>query len=905
MLSERKHPIVLALAVLALMVALGWQLLSFSDSLASALDDAPVATSGNTPGSSRPSAGAQTVPAGARLAPSLTEDRKPEANAGDVRITVVARTDGRALPGTVVHYVSDSLDRRALRKLSREERTQLARDREEYNRRFGATVIADAAGAVRIAACSWAHLVGRRAGLFGQLVIRAGAPEPPDGWRLVLETDTTLLVQVIAHDGKPAPDVAVALQSCWNEQVNRLADDAVVVARTDAEGTAVIKHVQLHHELFVRDGSRPPRLRVLPAIPGGTFGGIAFDPLQPPAEPVRLRLPVTGRIEVFVSRAGGVAIPGTHETRLDLAAIEPVPDWQYAAPTPRELLWQGRSDGRGRTVFAHAVCGRRFTARTRVLGAVVAKLFAGPSHADQTVRVDLSLALETVILFGRLFTQHARPVADRMLRATVHSTTVRGTTRVKTDKDGSFSLVLGKSDRGVRLHSCRFELDAPGGPVHSATLPSDLDLHPGRNDLGDIALRPTPLLVAGRFLEQGQLPKQPVPMAIERRAAVDAGDSDGWRSDPNVSVRSSRPGVFAVYAAIQPGDYRLRVHSQAHLAVPPVEFTPGVRGLEIPLRRGGSLQATVIRDPEIPVEAMRLRLVARDPGATSTRPALGNMFDPSLGQLVRRESAKAIFGWSAIEPGTYDLLVGALGTREPLTVISAIAIGAPGPSRDPRLAAIDLRGRLERIVLEVVGSDGTRIAPPDRRAFVFVEHEAEQDLDVVLVTNGVATLTKKPTTTLNVIVAAAGYASERIEGLIANRRVVLRALAPVRLRLAEDVMRGLPGGVIVRVGLRALHRDRRVCEFLGRRRRVDWMIGSGRSAVRATATGDVSIRVSRAGRYAVDVRLAKGHGETPSISVAPREIEVAPASTDAVIELAVPAAAWRAAASSLASGRRR
>src|SRR5262249_37077003 len=144
-------------------------------------------------------------------------------------------------------------------------------------------------------------VVARHGDLYGTLVCSSNRPEPPGGNRLELFADRTLRVRVVDPSEQPVGDVP--LHVVWRE-----GDETHYTAwaeTTGADGIAAFGHMQTWRPAFPEEPTPlHAEWRVEWHVPGDQQPGLVFDPLSPPAEPLVVRLPAFGRVQVRVDLRG-------------------------------------------------------------------------------------------------------------------------------------------------------------------------------------------------------------------------------------------------------------------------------------------------------------------------------------------------------------------------------------------------------------------------------------------------------------------------------------------------------------------------------------------------------------------------------------------------------------------------
>ncbi len=145
----------------------------------------------------------------------------------------------------------------------------MARDQEKLTKRYGTTVFADGEGLVFVPVKQYTTVVGRHGELFGQATVQANPRLPlPDGHKLELERDLTLLIKVLDSMGEPAVGVPIALVPQYEEGRGGLRFLNEITKSEAPDGLAVIPHVQFMMRGWEQQQPTPIGFLLRPAIPG-------------------------------------------------------------------------------------------------------------------------------------------------------------------------------------------------------------------------------------------------------------------------------------------------------------------------------------------------------------------------------------------------------------------------------------------------------------------------------------------------------------------------------------------------------------------------------------------------------------------------------------------------------------
>ncbi|HZN40193.1 MAG TPA: hypothetical protein VFD82_15410, partial [Planctomycetota bacterium] len=471
------------------------------------------------------------------------------------------------------------------------------------------------------------------------------------------------------------------------------------------------------------------------------------------------------------------------------------------------------------------------------------------------------------ILFATLRLPDARPVA-RGLLVTCRSRGDTASCEVGTDAAGRMRCNLGafgtSDDCVINIASYDRQED---NDISVELAPRKVDA--GVNDLGELRLAAQGLLVAGRLVRDPGVRAEHVQIDFERRYGDQwqrqrANLYPDWQPDDSFSLCSEIPAGTAIRLVVQPG---------AYLPVDPIECKAGDRDVEIRLRAAGELTATFLVDDSTPVDRLVFRLRQRPPHPIDER-VLDYMSrfgeSPKDGRMPR--------WWRGLTPGTYDLTVACAGVAEPIASVAGMTVGT-GPCTDPRLDAIDLRGRLRTFEVRATDAGGQPIA--DENAFVIVC--SSREWSCYGLGNGRASI--YATTSLDVVVTAPGCRATRVHGVAGSRTIALERDQPTAFRVAWPLP--LPDGVTATLRLVPKvdlpHDERVVLDN-------DWgmpiwkLLEQFERRALVGRDGACSVPVVWPGEYTVEVSLATGERLVQLRDVAPTTV-VLPAPGEIVLTI--------------------
>lgn len=574
-----------------------------------------------------------------------------------------------------------------LRRLPPDDAERLAQDREAATRAFGHAVRSDADGWVRVAVPpDGTRLHARAPGRYGTLLVAPASLPPPGGHRLLLLPDHELVVRVRAADGSPAIGVPLRLvRDDWPEPTSGSPIRYRCVRTTAPDGVARFDHLQDRCTPTAADTTQRWRVRVeLPLLTGVSA---AFAAAAPPATPLELQLPPTGRV---LARTHCVGRRADHVDTILL-----FPDDPDALRSENRAAWR-TSEPDGWVTFRHVPLGQRFVARASFAG-WLEQPFAGPVAAGETVRVEFAEPADLRALTGRLVDENGAPLPDVRghSREEWHNQGIgaSGGGELTTDAAGRFRYLARGGEGAAEFTQLDFIVSRPdAAPLHAKLGPRTFG--PGTTDLGDVVMTCGPVLVAGRLQA---VPGQPRPrrFGLEVRHGIVAPGTDRvaeWRDLPLLDDWQAEDGRFVVLGERPTGPCELIVYEdRTERAVVP--FTPGQRDLVVELARDFELWATVQLPRDLP-RGVFGTLQPAPAGTWDWRDWRGSAFPEPHDREV------AAMRWRHLQPGRYTLTLRLQEVRAPLLTIADIDV--PGPAGgDPRLLGIDLRALVQEVTVHV------------------------------------------------------------------------------------------------------------------------------------------------------------------------------------------------------------
>jgi hypothetical protein len=540
---------------------------------------------------------------------------------------------------------------------------------------------------------------------------------------------------VLDATGTPAIGVPLGIAT-WLPQQSRLRIDAPTPEqRTWApDGIAEFAHAQ--HWL------PDPQLRVVVLLPGLPGEPITVTPGTPPVGQLTIQLPPLGRLKARLADPAQTRVGAKVWLR----------NAERGALAIRTPAW---FDADGWARFAHVPLGMQVTLSTDAHGGSLTNVASGPRLAGEEVEVVLGPTQEHLLLTGRLVDANQRALADMPFFLRIQSWAHGGVRELRTDASGNFELLLGMaSSPTTELAAIVVTTCEPGQTPLGGRLPGR-PIAGGRTPLGDIVVMAAPLVVAGAFSVDGRPAQVRAELDLERYG-LDAAGSPQWSAVPDeVQPSPSADGRFELRGHLEPGRYRLRVASERHQPVEPIEFALGSTDLTVALRTGRALTASLLL-PDAARMALPARLVPIDPPLSQWQPDELAILRATVQKGAEQRLQLA---WQGLPTGRYRLEVLLEGFSDPVLTVDDVLVPAP-PAGDPRLVDLDLRQvvRVQRCrVLDA------RSQPVEARQLVLLaQPQAEAMVQEALPSHEIDRGILMPNRPVDVLVACRGHQPQTV-----------------------------------------------------------------------------------------------------------------------------------------------
>jgi hypothetical protein len=631
-----------------------------------------------------------------------------------VEVRVVDKTTGEAVPEATVTWSDQATQERLGNdaSLNPEERRWLQRDPEQVNLRYGWQAISDRSGLVRVHVTEQTLVLARRETRYGTLRLQKNTIPPRDGYRVEIEPDLELAVQVFDSRGRPAAGVPIGVtQNDAQGKVVQLWRWQTQAITRAPDGIATVRHLQEWRAEARQENTKFTEWRVRTFLPGYDDPGVAFSLDAPAREPVVLRLPPTGSVRVRAELHGALL---SEVKTISLAETRGSPEKGGSLNWMRRASQQRPVDDQGWAHFDHVPLGVFYLASASIMSGYLTSKFKGPMTEETVVSVVLTMAEEQILLAGRLLDEQKMVLADQEFTLALRERYSDNNTKFRTDAQGRFLLFLGPWIKDQpRLQRVSIVWRPPGSLLQADL--SKLPFRAGLQDAGDVVLQPGQLVVAGRLMSGDGPCKAKVQPSVERFETAEGRSEPRWRGQRDLQFTRDDEGHFEFRGDAPPGRYRLTCNSRNHLPVEPIEFALGSKDLVVNLDTGSPLAASVLLPKDCP-GGLRALLV-RDGEPASPEPV--NWYNDNNRLAAYPWSGDAgrfQLQWGSIAPGTYTLQLQLWCEKEPLASIGGVQVPAP-KGGDGRLVDIDLRSLVRVATVCLFDQNGQALSSYDGALF--------------------------------------------------------------------------------------------------------------------------------------------------------------------------------------------
>ena len=606
--------------------------------------------------------------------------------------------------------------------------------------RFGRVLRADERGVVQVPHANGPGILGcEHSGSSGWLEI--SAHEAPD--ELLIWPEEQLVVHVVStrSSGPPAPAVGIDVAIFARYRSDPPDWARYVATSTGVDGCARFRNLNQHTSV-IDEG-----LEFFAGI-GGVFAVPVVLPIaarDSSAEPLELVLPRCSELEVQLVTAEGAPF------------LEPAVVRVAAADEPKNELRQIASVAeRGRAVLTQVGLGVEVVidARTATGHRSESARFLTPAVEGERGVVELALSTSAPVVLARLLGEDLVPLSDRMLRRNLSDPAL------KTDAEGRVRIVMKPGTRFAPMH-----VFGTGDRIQrlewTGRLRFDPPLAAGETDLGDVVLRPSCLVAAGRVVDMES--QRPLSNAFIT-ASLQSGPRQIFERDRASPWRcaSGPDGSFEIYG--------------------PCGFENVGLSAFLNRRAGNRVFAVGSTDCIVEVGEEALDLLGGIRGRVRLPPGAEWLRDEATAVAWRIDADGEVEvddEWDAdfeptgafsfrLPPGAYLVEIG-LAAEPRVHVVSDVVVEAGRITRDSRLFELDLT-RTRAVELEVVSGLGAAVedlwvlvAPSGSSRYAEVGCDVEDDRARFFASAPV----------VDIVVGAPGHASVALAGIRSSACVEL------------------------------------------------------------------------------------------------------------------------------------
>lgn len=550
------------------------------------------------------------------------------------------------------------------------------RDREADAVAYGTRAVTDRDGCARFVRPELASVHTRLEQAYALGVVGRNSP---DELELVLEPDLEVRALVLDADDHPVANAQVSWLIWYSDDAR-----AAISARTGTDGVARLRHLQLR--LPAREGTRHT---LALAMPGGTDAQVTFDPAAPPSEPLLLRLPPTGRVEVEVLDADGTPFADGTEVLLQpvISERERARFWDDDSPHARDQDGMSRAWTQGGIArFEHVGLGVRLEALARhaELRTYIAVESDGLRQAGEQLRIVLRLAEAPTGLKARLLRPDGSTIAGARINTVLRGDGNSQDRTLTSDDEGRIRLPF--DERKFAPHAVRgwWLTHTDGGltSVLVARVPLVDALGPGDRDLGDVVLGAGGRIADGHVVNESG---DPVSGAAVRIWPAGVATIGGPAMPSGVAGATGDDGAFSFQGAAT-GDAWFLQARKGDASSAATAVHAGASGVEIVLPQVEQrVIGRLLLDNDIPFDLLQADWRQSEPQGGMIRVTLHED-----GALVCKDPPAGVGDFTL--RGRHGNFI--------LASVPAITLDA---APDPRLDPLDLRGMLRHHEIAVTG----------------------------------------------------------------------------------------------------------------------------------------------------------------------------------------------------------
>ncbi len=614
---------------------------------------------------------------------------------------------------------------------------------------------------------------------------------------------TLLAAQVVDRTGAPKKGVPLILQV--RSKTGNSSQPAFILSKTRGpKGLARVHLFPGHPPGIGRKKDLVARLALWIPLKKPVDRIFSLD--SPPSAPVRLVLPPTGSVQVLVEDAKNPASPPACSVTLQKAEKDSPPvnlgpngpgrSWPQIPPTVRA---RG-----GKAFFPFVGLDLELEARAFRLPFPPGGLpeetqpaeGPGPAAPGASVTFRLAFSKGGASFSGRFLDPSGKPLANTWIECLAGPFVggiilIQKAVDFQTNEKGEFHFRIQGTTKEAKAWSFWFETKAkakhwilkihpPGGVV------------PGKHDLGDLRFKKKEkvLLVSGKVVDERGVPVE----GAEVRG--------GFGNTYGPPTHTDSKGNFLLLGEKGGSLCRVYVKKKGFFPEKPCLAPVGTKGVEIVLRRGGSLAGSVLADPGFPLNQVRIDSVwkQRDlpplrlgftprevqknktPSSLNIWDFFGDIqvsFDNDEISIPIHAEEDGSFRWESLPAGKTEIRFFFPGYSNPFLKIPEVRILPGKENRDPRLQKIDLRGKIGYLELDLVDESGL----PVKGATLFLGREYGEFISIH---RGEKIFFykdrfEKKSIAFQAFIRARGYRQVRIPLISGKRKIVLQKGIPIEI----------------------------------------------------------------------------------------------------------------------------
>ncbi len=714
-------------------------------------------------------------------------------NPATMRVRVIEESSGKSLPGAEVRFLSQSFRQENLSKAQHQSWRLL--DAEQRCTRFGELVLADSDGWVVLPAVGpFLKCCARSGNLYCEAVLNPGLQVAGQGLELRLAEDICAAVQVHDLEGRPVIGAPVIIRTMPASNGQTYAQSFPAGRSMAPRGDLSVRHLQLARRRFgiMGESTVDTQLALGLDLIGGAWSGHDFTPESTQAEPFILSMPETGSLRVDLRDLAG--------EHVDESAQVTIRWLGHAANSSGFRAWQRPLIG-GQAEISHVVLGESFELSLRARNEIVTRTVRGPVLPDECVPIELRLANKSHLVVGQAVNLDGKSMSEVRIHGSVMIGGLKKRERIatKTDAGGWFRVHLPQTVTGKDVGPLELVIISVGSHGkrhdHARTFPLGV-LPTSTFELGRIVFAQLPLIASGIVVDEAGMPLVAKGSVYGMRR--DSAGDGPWKLAGR--FQSNTSGQFEVRGPMRVHRARLHLGATGRVTQRDVEFSPGANDLRIELCEAGAAQVHVLVDASITNRDLVLTLVPAEHAIDRRLPAAPDSRSTGLekarvGRMIRSETERLGFQWSALSRGDTILHVGLRTGQRPVLVRVPLTI-VPGQVVRHE---VDLRGRLRVVEITVTGAGNLRSNRGDAGVVFICPQAPETTYCGVSVRSGRARIVTEAKS-LDLLVAWRGFQTQLLHGVSTATVIELVAAPEIQIRLATH-RQALPSGYRLQVTL--------------------------------------------------------------------------------------------------------